>query len=276
MNILLIGNSYSYYWPDELWGLLNAAGYEDVTICNVYYSGCTFEKHWNWHVAGEGHYRLVTNDSEGRRQEEGIDLETAVARKNWDIISLQQGNSYIYRGGVELHRASMEPHLPLIYNYLLEKFPNAKYYWHQSWAHGIGYGVSTLEKQQAVTQGFRVVSDEICQQYPFTKVPCGDAWEMVRYHPVITEGGKQLTTRIRKENPMYDDLTHDGDHGGGQYLNACVWFEMLTRKSVIGNTFRPKYMFGDVEYPLGETKVALLQHAAHAAVIGVYGPDYTK
>ena len=33
MKILCIGNSYSYYWTDELCGMLNAAGYKgDLTF----------------------------------------------------------------------------------------------------------------------------------------------------------------------------------------------------------------------------------------------------
>ena len=36
MNILLIGNSSCYYWTDELWGMLDAAGYEEVNVYNLY------------------------------------------------------------------------------------------------------------------------------------------------------------------------------------------------------------------------------------------------
>ena len=55
------------------------------------------------------------------------------------------------------------------------------------------------------------------------------------------------------------DYGHDGDIGGGQYLNACVWFEILTGESCLGNTFRPSY-------ELSEEKIAILQAAAHQAV----------
>ena len=55
------------------------------------------------------------------------------------------------------------------------------------------------------------------------------------------------------------DYGHDGDIGGGQYLNACVWYEILTGNSCVGNTFRPSY-------ELSEEKIAVLQAAAHQAV----------
>ena len=66
LNILLIGNSYSYYWCDELYGMLAAAGHKDAKIYNVYYSGCKFYQHWNWLVNKESNYQLFCNDKNGR------------------------------------------------------------------------------------------------------------------------------------------------------------------------------------------------------------------
>ena len=276
LNILLLGNSYSYYWPDELWGMMDAAGYENVTICNIYYSGCTFEKHWTWHVADIANYRFITNDSAGRHSVEQWDLDRCLDYKNWDLISLQQSNGYMYNGGEVAQLASMEPYLGNLNELLKSRFPNAIYYWLQSWAHDVGYGVDNIPHQQQITEAFGNVARKICDQYGFINVPCGDAWGLIRQDPLILEGGKSLTTRIKGDDPMYDDLTHDGDHGGGQYLNACVWFEVITQKSCVGNTFRPNYKLDKTEYPLGEEKIALLQNAAHTAVANFYGEDYAK
>ena len=275
LNIMLIGNSYSYYWPDELWGLLNGAGYENVTICNVYYSGCTFEQHWTWHEGGQANYRLCTSSSKGRTEEAGFNLSASLARKNWDIISFQQSGKYMYSGGVVNHRASIEPYLTALYNYVHEQFPGAKYYFPQSWSHEIGNGVKDEAEQKTVTDGYRTVAEEVCQKYGFTMVPCGDAWVLVRHDPLVTQDGRTLTYRIKGEELM-DDLTHDGDVGGGQYLNACVWFEVLTGKSVVGHTWRPEYTYQGEDYSLSEEMIALLQNAAHTAVANVYGPDYAK
>ena len=61
-------------------------------------------------------------------------------------------------------------------------------------------------------------------------------------------------------------MLHNGDVGGGQYLSACVWFETLTGRSCIGNTFRPVYTHNGQEYTLSEELVTILQQAAHQAV----------
>ena len=103
-------------------------------------------------------------------------------------------------------------------------------------------------------------------------VPTGDAWEKVRDLPIITEAPSwsgldrfTLCTRIVNAK-LYDDYSHDGDLGGGQYLNACVWFEIITGRSCVGNTFRPTYAFMGKDMGLSEEKIAVLQQAAHEAV----------
>ena len=67
------------------------------------------------------------------------------------------------------------------------------------------------------------------------------------------------------------DGYHDGDIGGGQYLNACVWYETLTGNSCVGKTFEMKTYNNDKnsaayapKYELNADFVALLQEAAHS------------
>ena len=273
LNILLIGNSYSYYWCDELYGMLAAAGHEDAKIYNVYYSGCKFYQHWEWLVNHESNYQLFCNDKNGRRKEEGVGMTYCLSRENWDVISFQQSGSYVYgkNGSEENLRSSVKEHLPLLYKYVHDRFPLAKYYWLQSWVHEVGEGskgLGTLEQQIAVTSWQRNVAKEVCLEYGFTRVPCGDAWEAVRHDPLIRENGYSLTARIQKGKKI-DDLSHDGDFGGGQYLNACVWFEKLLDQSCVGNPFRPRYELDGEDLSLSEKKIALLQKTAHEAVLNM-------
>ena len=273
MNILLIGNSYSYYWCDELYGMLAAAGHEDAKVYNVYYSGCSFDKHWNWLVNRENNYQLFCNDKNGRKKEDGVGMTYCLSRQNWDVISFQQSGKYVYgtNGSEENLRNSVAEHLPLLYKYVHDRYPEAKYYWLQSWVHEIGEGskgLATLEQQKAVTSWHRNVAKEVCGKYGFVRVPCGDAWEAVRHDPMIREGGFTLTTRVQKGKQI-DDLSHDGDMGGGQYLNACVWFETLTGQSCVGNSFRPEYVLDGKDVSLSEQKITLLQNAAHEAVMNM-------
>ena len=56
LNILMIGSSFCYYYVEELYDMLTAAGYKDVNVCNVYYSGGTLAQHWSWWKNGESNY----------------------------------------------------------------------------------------------------------------------------------------------------------------------------------------------------------------------------
>ena len=76
---------------------------------------------------------------------------------------------------------------------------------------------------------------------------------------IVRDGGyDNLCARLGTEGNL-GDFCHDGDVGGGQYLNACVWFEMISGQSCIGNSFRP-------DYELSEELILTLQNAAHQAV----------
>ena len=66
-------------------------------------------------------------------------------------------------------------------------------------------------------------------------------------------------TLCNKNGLRSGDNYHDGDTGGGQFLNACVWYEVITGESCLENEFVPMY-------GLEETKITAIKEAAHQAV----------
>ena len=295
LNVLLIGNSYSYYWLDELWALLNAAGYKNARICNVYYSGCKFEQHWSWYANGEKNYLFQIWDGTVRKTRENAGLEECMSYANWDIISFQQSGTYMYGGGTENGPARFEnsvyEDLPELYRLMYKNFPHAEFCWIQHWVHEIGSSPAagiTLEAQNSYHEAYKSFSYKICEEYGLTNVPLGEAWQSVRHDPMFFELGsgdypvKTLHTRVYTsafkcyKKVKLDDLSHDGDIGGGQYLNACVWFEVITHRSVVGNSFRPSYThtYENKTYTFTEEQILLLQRAAHSAVTACHGEGY--
>lgn len=263
LNILMIGNSFCYYYPEELYGIAKAAGI-DMRVCNVYYSGCKLEMHYNWWKNGESNYTFfVTEDESGRKRTEGCNLEYCFKQANWDVISFQEG--FGIKNAADLENidailASGKLHRDTLVGRARELFPNAKLYWHQTWAYELGYtgsyGKMETKEQQEIAHNFvKEFSLRVCKEQNLKRVPTGEAWQLVRHDPLING---TLCYRLSKNNGL-GDFYHDGDIGGGQYLNACVWFETLTGQSCIGNTWRP-------DYELSEEKIALLQQAAHQAV----------
>ena len=256
LNILMVGNSFSFYYVEELYGMLEAAGIE-ARVCNVYYSGCKLEQHWTWWKSGEANYHFITTDKDGHRKQEGTNLDYCLNQGDWDYISLQEGSAKMRRGDPKTELGISKKYRDELYGYFAQRFPKAKLLWQQTWAYQVGfnrdgYQVDAAE-QAAYHERQRTYALEVCQENGVQRVPSGDAWKLVR------DGGyDNMCARLGKDNGI-GDFYHDGDIGGGQYLNACVWFEVLTGESCVGNTWRP-------DYELPEERITTLQNAAHQAV----------
>ena len=256
INVLMIGASSSYYYVEELHGIAKAAGV-NMKVCNVYYSGCSLKQHWTWWKLNESHYQYFETDDNGRRKVlDPTNLNACLARENWDVISFQQAVQSS-KGDLEHAKNTHYKYLSDLYEYVKEQFPQSKFYWHQRWAYQVGYDrndlvIDSVEKQTEMARWYKEFAVAVCQDFPLTRVPTGDAWQYARQDERV---GDVLCNRGSKS-----DNYHDGDEGGGQYLNACVWFETVTGKSCIGNTWRPN------SYQLSEEKITALQLAAQRAV----------
>ena len=264
MNILMVGNSFCYYYVDELCGIAKAAGV-DMQIGNVYYPACSMKQHYTWWKNGESHYSFIVTDENGREETENCNLEYCFRQKNWDVISFQDTYGILSPSAADWENidtifANRKPYRDALIAHVRERFPKAETYWHQGWAYSIGYEgcrgkMESREQQENAYRFTTELARRVCQEQHIKRVPCGEAWHLVRHNPLIND---TLCYR-RGVNNGNGDYYHDGDIGGGQYLNACVWFETLTGQSCIGNTWRP-------DYDLSEEKIAVLQQAAHQTV----------
>ena len=259
-NLLLVGSSGTYYYVEELHGLAKAAGIS-MRICNVYYSGCQPFQHYNWWQEGKANYQFFTTDDNGRVESgKGVDLMFCMKQRNWDAIGMCDG------GAAKIRAATPEetfrergPYLKDLYDLYRKEFPMTKMYWQASTPYEVGYDkafvIASYEDQQADNAVYRELAKIIGKECGVEIVPRGDAAQLARANPAT---GDNLTARLGINGNM-GDYYHDGDIGGGQYLTACVWYEVLTGNSCIGNTWRPPY-------DLSEEKIEALQQAAHEAV----------
>lgn len=297
LYILMVGNSFCYYYVEELYGLLMAntdtnRGYSNVEIYNLYYSGCTLSQHHEWWTNDVANYQLFKTGASGRDEvistTEKWKLEDVLKMGKWDYISLQGAStdvSYV-NGDVAANCASIATKAEPLLGRFHELHPNAQLLWHRTWPFEVGrisgettYDEAMLEKYNI---GIQAVCDYMCDEfdkdkdYDLVMVNSGAAWPIARQEnakleiSLIPEGGLCARKGIRNEktfpylpsNLDAGDGYHDGDIGGGQYLNACVWYETITGQSCVGNTYRPN------NYQLSEELVALLQNAAHTALNG--------
>ncbi len=286
VNILVIGNSCAYYFMDELEGMASAAGLQ-VNVYNAYYSlasGKQVDAHWanltaSKHDPAKDTYKFFKT-AKGSRQQLGksITLSGAISYTDWDVIVMNESvrprkcDTYeaMYKNTVEDAKR--------IYDYVKDEHPRAALFWYQGFSYEIGWESSndesewmtTKERQDANHENIKLASRLICQQNEIGLLPVGDAWQLARTNPSF---GQHLTERWHSGNHV-EDHYHDGE-SGGQYLNACVFFEGIFQKSCVGNTFFPK-AGGALEHELTQEKVAQLQAMAHSAVAAIYGDDFAK
>ena len=161
------------------------------------------------------------------------------------------------RGDPEKELNTSKIYRDALYGRFRELFPRAKLYWHHTWAYQVGFNrdsyIVTAEEQQSYHLRQTQYATAVCEQNGVSRIPSGDAWKLVR------DGGyDNLCARTGSNNGLGDHY-HDGDIGGGQYLNACVWYETLTGMDCRENTFRPDYV-------LAEELIVTFQNAAHQAV----------
>ena len=257
INILMIGNSFCYYYADELVGMAAANGIK-LRVSNIYYSGCTLTQHYNWWKQNESNYAFITHDENGRTEIKGANLDYCLKQANWDVISLQVGSKDVLNKSVEQVLEDTRQIRAELWEYIKGHFPMSKYYWHHTWSYQLGcerYGVlwSEVSQQHDRDQYNATLAKSICVENDLLRVPSGPAWRIVR------DGGYDNMCARMGVNGGLGDYYHDGDTGGGQYLNACVWFETVLGQNCIGNTFRPNYT-------LSEDLITIFQKAAHDAV----------
>jgi len=212
----------------------------------------------------------------------------------WDYISLQGASSEnnYSDATTEENVAKMIPLATPLLARFHEVHPEAQLLWHRTWAFEVGrksgsttYTEDMLARYDA---GMQAVCDWMCEEFDKDKpydlqiVNSGVAWRLAREAnalletPLIpVEGGLCARLGVRNENtyPYYTgnknagDGYHDGDIGGAQYLNACVWYEKLTGQSVLDNPYKPTTTKGEFEvsgkYELSDEFANLLRTAAH-------------
>ena len=258
LRILLIGNSFCYYYPDEIYGMLKSAGIR-AEVANVYYSGCTLSQHWDWYDM-ETNYRFILYSDSGKRLEDDKNMRYCLDARNWDIISFQQHFSPGRTETYEIAFESCEAPLRALLKAVARKKPMARLVWNETWAYQVGYelpekkmAVKSTEDQTHQYQVIHDVSKKLCEEFSLPCVPLGEAWQLAR---AKSEVGDRL---CNKKNGTTDSY-HDGDAGGGQFLNACVWYEFLTGQSCLENNFKPD------SYSLSAELTAALKEAAHQAM----------
>lgn len=276
IRLVTVGNSFSQNATRYLDDLVKAKGH---TLIHrpLAIGGASFEVHWDKAQLHE----KDPKDPKGLYGKKSLRQE--LASDAWDFVTIQQAS--IKSHLVDTYR----PFARQLHDYIKKSAPQAQVLVHQTWAYRVddprftkpskAAGEPTTQKEMydGLTKSYRTIAEEL----GIGLIPVGDAMFLADtdsrwgYRPDRMFDFKQaappaLPTQTHSLHTGWrwtatkdgkKSLTMDGHHASvaGQYLGACVFFEVLFGESVVGNTFVPKEL--DRDY------ARFLQETAHRAVV---------
>ena len=243
LRILAIGNSFS---EDAVENNLHELGMEQGTciiVGNMYIGGCSLQRHWTNAENDIPAYRYRKVKADGSKQQlDNTRLSTALRDERWDYVSLQQAS------GLSGRYETFEPYLKNLMAFVKRFAPHAKIIWHETWAY-----------QHNSTHG--AFQDYDCNQTTMFNRIVEAAQQAMKDNSIKIVAPSGTAIQNARTTFIGDNMNRDGYHlnkSYGRYTAACVWFETLTGKSVIGNTYKPQGLSDDL--------IRVAQMSAHAAV----------
>lgn len=215
-KILAIGNSFSEDATYYLKKIADSAGI-DLKVVNLYIGGCSLELHDQNIACDAPDYEEMLNGAPTGRK---VSIRQALESDRWDVVTVQQVSSF---SGIP---ESYEPFGARVLDYVKAYAPQAKIYFHATWAYEIDSDHPAFSSYQG-------------SQTKMYEAICQAASQFASCHqlPVIPSGS--VIQKLR-ETPCFDypnrgpSLCRDGFHMSmdyGRYAVALCWYEMLVGDS---------------------------------------------
>ncbi len=279
IRLLTVGNSFSANATHYLGDLAKANG-DTLILRGANVGGSSFEVHWTKVQAFEKDPAAKL----GRYSSKSL-KEELVSQK-WDFVTIQQSS-------LKSHDiATYRPFAVQLADYIKLHAPDAMLLMHQTWEYRVddprfaqkAPKPGEPQTQDAMYQGLANAYATIAKEVGARRIPVGDAFHLAHHDaqwgyrapatPFDSKKAKlgelpdqthslHVGWNWRKQKDGKMTLSMDGHHANmaGEYLGACVWYEVLFGRSAEGNTFVPKGL--DADY------AKFLQTTAHRAVSGL-------
>ena len=278
VRLFTVGNSFSQNATRYLGDLAAADGNVLVHRAAVM-GGATLSQHWakvEFHEQDPGDPRGLYATKRSLRQE--------LTSGPWDYVTIQQASLRSH------DLASYEPYAVRLRDYIRKLAPQAEVLVHQTWAYRCDdprftrpSGVSgEPATQDAMYNGLTAAYEAIAAKLGARIIPVGDAFHLADTDPAWGYKPDAAFDFKQAVKPALPDQAHslhagwqwkaqtngaqrlgmDGHHAGlaGEYLAACVFYEVLFRTSTVNHAFVPKGL--DASY------ARFLRETAHQAVEG--------
>jgi hypothetical protein len=274
VKLLTIGNSFSANATHYLGDLAKAGGHALIHEPLVI-GGASFQVH-----AEKAQKHEADPADKAGLYTSGRGLKENLELQKWDYVTIQQAS-------IKSHDFSTyHPYATWLRDYVTEHAPQAKLLIHETWEYRKDDPRFTkpgdLKSQDEMYTGLRAAYDKLAAEFSARIIPTGDAFHIADTDPSWAyQTDTTFNPKIAK-TPELPNQTHslhvgwrwnkpktgngplalgmDGHHASmaGEYLGACVWYEVLFGESPVGNTFIPK--------GLDPKDAAYLQETAHRAV----------
>lgn len=224
MKILSIGNSFSQDSHKYLCEIAKLNGVKMYTA-NLYIGGCSLETHYKNYEQDNEYYDLEICGKEAERK---ISILGALRMDDWDVVTLQQVSSL--SGNFE----SYEPYLSSLADIVRKEKPNAKLYFHQTWAY----------ETDSTHGDFKNYNNDQKTMYKDIIDASSKAAETIGAELIPT--GK-IIQNLRENVKEFDyqneglSLCRDGFHLSldyGRFAAAATWFLTLTDKKIKISEFK--------------------------------------
>jgi len=277
VRLLSIGNSFSANATNHLDDLV-AAGGHTLIHRRIVVGGASLELHAEKAQAHE----TDALDKAGLYAD-GRSLKQELAAEPWDYVTIQQAS-------IKSHDiATYRPFAAWLGQYVSTHAPKAKLLVHQTWSYRKDDPRFTQPSgkpgepatQEAMHRGLTSAYNQIAAELGARVIPVGDAFFAADSD---AQWGYQTDTRFdfqAAKAPALPAQTHslhvgwrwakpkgggkvslsmDGHHANvaGEYLGACVWYEVLFGETAVGSSYVPKGVAADY--------ARFLQETAHQAV----------
>lgn len=280
LKLLHIGNSFSVDATKYLPGLARAGG-KDLTLHGVVIGGSSMKVHVT-HLeqakAGDpaGSPYAARSFKKHYPEAQTINLMQALSAEPWDVVTIQQAS--IQSNKPETY----EPYAGILIGEIRSLAPQASIMVHQTWAYRLDashFRPNPETLRQEMYEGLTQAYDKLAKHYQLGLLPSGNAIELAIRTPrwqfkrdpdfdygnppadtTPVEDRIYLGSRWVRNKAGQMVFATDTKHLGpaGQYLAACVWYEVLFNDSVLHVDYVPDVLTAE--------EAADLRQIAHQAV----------
>ena len=244
LKVLTIGNSFTWSLRAHFPALVKAQG-DKLTIGFANHGGCTIQRHWKYVTEEEAKPEVTWYKYNGKKMK----LREMLAAEKWDIITIQQQSS---RSSV---KGSFYPELDKLVAYVKKHAPEAQIVFQQTWAYSPDHvWLKKVGGQKGMYEKIYDNYKEASQKFGFEVIPTGLAVEIardtqsVKFVPVpkseidklepnqkVSQPGALIVGWRWAKNRKTGKFGYNCDrihlNNRGQFLQACVWYGKLFKKS---------------------------------------------